>query len=78
LSITNGFPSTFAIQQVINVQVTDVDPSGIQSGSTVGGSATSLVFTSPTPVPAPSGLALALIALPVLVLRRKIGKRAAF
>ncbi len=78
LNITNGFPSTFAIQQVIDVQVTDVDPTGIQSGSTVGGSATSLVITSPAPVPAPSGLALALIALPVLVLRRKIGTRAAF
>ncbi len=76
-SIPTGFPNTFAIQQVSNVQVTNVDPSGIQSGSTVGGSASSLVITSPAPVPAPGGLALALIAVPVLTLRRKLGKRVA-
>ena len=72
-----GFPGTFAIQQTVDVRAINVAAGGIESGSTLGGSASSLVVTTATPVPAPGGLALALIGLPLIGLRRSLRKRAA-
>src|SRR5579883_1252668 len=69
-----NFPGTFAIQQTITENVINVSSGGIASGSTLGGSASSLVSTQP--VPAPGGLALALVGLPLIALRRTLRKRA--
>ena len=69
------FPGSFAIQQVITARAINVGPGGIASGSTLGGSASSLVTTAP--VPAPGGLALALIGLPLIGLRRALRKAGA-
>jgi hypothetical protein len=73
-TITN-FPNDFAIQQQIDVQAINVGSGGIASGSTLGGSASSLVVTSANAVPAPGGLALALIGLPLIGVRRVLRKR---
>lgn len=72
-----GMPSAFAIQQTITVRA-EVDPNGggIATGSTLGGSASSLVSTSPAPVPAPPAILLALAAVPALGLRRMLAKKA--
>lgn len=74
------FPASFAIQQTITARAINVGPGGVASGSTLGGSASSLVSTTPAPpgnpVPAPGGLALALIGLPLLGLRRALRKKA--
>lgn len=70
-----NFPGTFAIQQTITENVINVSSGGIASGSTLGGSASSLVATQP--VPAPGGLALALVGLPLIGLRRWLKKQAA-
>jgi hypothetical protein len=72
-STITGIPGTFAIQQVINVMAVDVSGSGIASGSTLGGSASSLVVT--TAAPAPAGLLLGLAAFPVLGLRRVLRRK---
>ncbi len=74
-AITN-FPGSFTIQQTITAQAINVGPGGIASGSTLGGSASSLVATSPSGVPAPGGAVLALIGLPLLGLRRAFRKTA--
>ena len=68
------FPGSFAIQQQIDVAAINVGPDGIASGSTLGGSASSLVVTTPNTVPAPGGLMLALIGLPLIGLRRALRK----
>ena len=68
-------PGAFAIQQTITVTANVT--TGIQSGSTFGGSASSTVFTSAAPVPAPAGLVLALVGLPILGYRRIFRKNAA-
>jgi hypothetical protein len=69
-----GLPGQFAIQQQIDVQAINVGSGGISSGSTLGGSASSLVVTTAA-VPAPGGLALALIGLPLIGLRRALRKK---
>lgn len=76
-STINSFPNSFAIQQEVDVRAVNVGASGVASGSTLGGSASSLVSTSPAPVPAPGGLVLALAAAPAFGLRRVLRKRAA-
>lgn len=73
-SVTD-FPATFAIQQTITARAINVGPGGVQSGSTLGGSASSTVVT--TAVPAPAGAVLALIGLPLLGLRRALRKNKA-
>lgn len=67
------FPATFAIQQTVTARAINVGAGGVSSGSTLGGSASSLVVTTAA-VPAPGGLALALIGLPLLGLRRALRK----
>jgi len=71
----SNLPGTFAIQQVINVMAVNVSSGGIATGSTLGGSASSLVITSPAAVPAPAGLILGLVALPVFGLRRALRRK---
>lgn len=71
-----GMPSAFAIQQTITVRAEVTGPNGIESGSSLGGSASSLVVTSPAPVPAPPAILLALAAVPALGLRRMLAKKA--
>lgn len=74
-SSIDNFPASFAIQQTITARAINVGPGGIASGSTLGGSASSLVATTPPAgVPAPGGLALALVGLPLLGLRRVFRK----
>ena len=75
----SGMPATFAIQQTIFVRANPTDPNGIATGSTLGGSASSIVTASAAPaaVPAPAGLVLGLIALPILGLRRAIRRKPA-
>ncbi|MDB5308756.1 MAG: hypothetical protein JWO38_2958 [Gemmataceae bacterium] len=75
MSNISNLPSAFAIQQTIFVRANPTDPAGISTGSTLGGSASSIVITSPAPVPAPAGLALALAAVPVLGLRRALRRK---
>lgn len=75
-STVNNFPAEFAIQQTIVVRANPTDAGGIQTGSTLGGSASSIVRSS-APVPAPAGIFLALAALPVLGLRHLARRRAA-
>lgn len=72
----SGMPSAFAIQQTIVVRAEVTGPNGIETGSTLGGSASSLVVTSPAPVPAPPAILLALAAVPALGLRRVLSKKA--
>jgi len=72
----SGMPGAFAIQQTITVRADVTDPNGISTGSTLGGSASSLVVTTPAPVPAPPALLLALAAVPALGLRRVLAKKA--
>jgi hypothetical protein len=74
-STVQNFPPDFAIQQEIDVQAINVGSGGIASGSTLGGSASSLVVSAP--VPAPGGLALALVAVPLFGLRRALRNRTA-
>jgi len=71
-----GMPDAFAIQQTITVRADVTSSNGIDTGSTLGGSASSLVRTSPAPVPAPPALLLALAAVPALGLRRMLAKKA--
>lgn len=73
-SAITDFPASFAIQQTITARAINVGSGGVASGSTLGGSASSLVATNP--VPAPGGLALALAGLPLLGLRRALRKKA--
>lgn len=73
----SGMPSTFAIEQTIVVRANVTGPNGIETGSTLGGSASSLVVTSPAPVPAPPAVLLALAAVPALGLRRVLVKKKA-
>jgi hypothetical protein len=70
-----NFPPDFAIQQQIDVQAINVGGDGIASGSTLGGSASSLVVTAP--IPAPGGLVLVLVAAPLFGLRRALRNRGA-
>jgi len=76
-SSVSSFPNYFAIQQEVDVRAVNVGSSGVASGSTLGGSASSLVTTTAAPVPAPGGLLLALAAVPAFGLRRVLRKRAA-
>jgi len=69
-----SLPANFAIQQVIVVRATN--STGIQSGSTVGGTVGSTVLTNAAAVPAPAGLILALAAIPALGLRRALRRSA--
>jgi hypothetical protein len=74
-----SFPASFAIQQTITARAINVTGGGVASGSTLGGSASSLVSTTAAPgnpVPAPGGLALALVGLPLLGMRRALRKKA--
>jgi hypothetical protein len=70
-----GLPSSYAIQQTIDISFT---PTGtIDTESTFGGSAGARIIPSTASVvPAPGGLALALIGLPLIGLRRSLRKRA--
>ncbi len=70
----SGLPSPYAIQQVINVSITQNGT--IDQSSTFGGTAGARVEPN-APVPAPGGLALALIGLPLIGLRRALRTRAA-
>jgi len=72
----SGMPNAFAIQQTITLRAEVTGPNGIDTGSTLGGSASSLVRTSPAPVPAPPAILLALAAIPALGLRRVLAKKA--
>lgn len=70
----SGLPTTYAIQQVINISF--IQSGTIDTNSTWAGSAGARI--DPTlAVPAPGGLALALVGLPLIGLRRVIRKRAA-
>jgi hypothetical protein len=72
----SGMPGAFAIQQTITVRAVVTGPNGIETGSSLGGSASSLVVTTPAPVPAPPAILLALAAVPALGLRRVLAKKA--
>ncbi|MCI0700832.1 MAG: hypothetical protein L0241_07100 [Planctomycetia bacterium] len=65
-SNVSGLPSSYAIQQVISISVTQTGT--IDPNSTFTGSAGARVNS----VPAPSALALALIGLPLIGLRRAL------
>jgi hypothetical protein len=75
-SNVSNMPAQFAIQQTILVRAATAGT--IASGSTLGGSASSIVSTNaPAAVPAPAGLVLALAAVPVLGLRRAFRRKSA-
>lgn len=69
-----SLPTNYAIQQTITVRATPT--TGILSGSSVGGTVGSTVFTNAAPVPAPAGVLLALSAIPALGLRRILRRKA--
>jgi len=70
-----GLPGKFSIQQTITVKV--ITSGTIATGSTLGGSASSFVLSSPpAQTPAPAGLILALTGLPLIGLYRAVRRRA--
>lgn len=72
----DSLPGQYAMQQTILVRALNVQAGGVAAGSTLGGTASSVILAfQPAAVPAPSGLLLALVALPVFGLRRLFGKK---
>jgi len=74
---SSSLPDNYAIQQTITVRATPNAGGSIATGSTVGGTMGSTVFTAAAPVPAPAGLVLALTAIPALGLRRVLRRKTA-